>query len=208
MRGEAAAVRRVVDALLPIVRTRVARMLYRYRGQARRRAIGQELDDMAQEVFVALFENGARVLASWDPARGLPLERFVALVADRTAGAILKSGVRTPWKDEPTEDVGVHEPETTWIPEAQVATADYARRLLAELRVELTPLGYRAFEILFLEQADVATACRALGCTPESVYSWRNRLPKAVRAAAARLDLEGAAPAITAQANARQQEAS
>ena len=60
--GDASALGRVVDHLMPVVHARVTRVLYRYAGSARGRDIRQEADDMVQEVFLALFDKDGKTL--------------------------------------------------------------------------------------------------------------------------------------------------
>jgi RNA polymerase sigma-70 factor (ECF subfamily) len=181
IRGEPSAVRTLVAELLPVVRVRVARTLYRYRKHARRRTLEQEADDLTQEVFAVLFERNAHVLASWDPARGLSLIGFVGLVSDRTAGAILRSGARTPWREDPVEGEALDREDPSPSADVRIASRDLAERLYEALRSELSPLGFRMFSALFVDQTDVDEICRDLGMRPDAVYAWRSRLTKIIR---------------------------
>jgi RNA polymerase sigma factor (sigma-70 family) len=180
--GDHAAMRLLVAELEPVIRVRVARALYRYRGKAQRRNLLQEADDLTQEVFLTLFRNEGGALRAWDPERGLSLIGFVRLVADRTVGAILTSRVRTPWRDEPVDPH--HLSEVQLVESAgdeRVMSKELAERVYDTLSVELTPLGFRVFEVLFVDGAEVATACQQLNMTQNSVYVWRNRLLKMIR---------------------------
>jgi len=59
----------------------VGRKLLFYRNRsAAGRDVRQEVADLIQEVFMALFADDARVLRSWQPERGLSLDNFVGLV--------------------------------------------------------------------------------------------------------------------------------
>ena len=102
--GDAVAVRELLDRLLPVVQTRVGLALMRRQGQARGRNVRAEVEDLSQEVFLALFERDGRVLRGWQPERGLSLKGFVGLVAEREAGCILRTGKRSPFTEEPTAD--------------------------------------------------------------------------------------------------------
>ncbi len=188
--GDRGAVRALLLELTPVVRVRVARALYRYRGSARRRELRQESDDLVQEVLVELFRNDGRVLRSWDPARGLSLLGFVRLVTDRTASAIL-SGARSPWRDDPVDpqDFSDYSAAESTI-EARVMSAELAARVYDALLVELTPLAFRVFELLLVEEADVPTICTTLNITADAVYTWRGRLSKTIRRLADELDAE------------------
>ena len=65
---EPAAVRAMVGALLPLVRRRVARALLRRSPPGR--AVRQEVEDLAQEVFALLLADGGRRLLAWSPDHG------------------------------------------------------------------------------------------------------------------------------------------
>src|SRR5262245_49790883 len=91
--------RELVAGLPPVIRRRVWRVLQRS-GRARGQTPAQELDDIVQEIFVVLFEDGAKALRAWDPARGLSLAAFVGLVAERQAISLMRSRKRNPWGDE------------------------------------------------------------------------------------------------------------
>ena len=55
--GDRKALRELVDALTPVIQARVVRALLRRRGQAAGRDIRQEVEDMTQDVFSALFAH-------------------------------------------------------------------------------------------------------------------------------------------------------
>src|SRR5881394_2683976 len=88
--GRAEAARELVDLLYPAVQARVARVLCRVGGRSSRNA-RQEVEDMSQEVFAFLFDQGGKPLRAWDPARGLSLESYAALLAERQTLSILRS---------------------------------------------------------------------------------------------------------------------
>jgi DNA-directed RNA polymerase specialized sigma24 family protein len=186
--GDRVAMRALLRELTPMVQVRVGRALYRYRGSARRREVRQEADDLVQEVLVELFRHDAKVLRSWDPSRGLSLLGFVRLVTDRTASAIL-GGARTPWRDDPIDpqDFSGHATAESTV-ETRVMSAQLAARVYEALVVELTPLAFRVFELMFVEEADVPTISATLNMTPEAVYAWRPRLMKTIRQLADELD--------------------
>jgi RNA polymerase sigma-70 factor (ECF subfamily) len=110
------------------------------------------------------------------------LRNFVGLVAEREIADILQSGRRRPWNDrrtpeEPTEaEVG-----TTPGPEGSVAARELFQRVTARLREELSPQGYRLFEMLLVEDCAVEDACAATGMSRDAIYAWRSRLPKIIR---------------------------
>src|SRR5262245_6251425 len=101
LKGERRALATLVDRLTPVIQARAAHWLLRQRG-ARARSIRQEVEDLTQEVFLCLFDQGGRTLRSWEPERGLSLDRFVGLVAERQIVSILRTQKRNPWTEDPT----------------------------------------------------------------------------------------------------------
>ena len=127
--GDVAATRRLVAAIMPIVQARVARTLVRRRGGSGRDA-RQEVQDLAQDVFAALFADDGKVLRAWDPVRGLTLASFCGLVAEREAASILRSGRRSPWTEAATE-TNTFDQRARWEGGYLQSAAKWAPRMLA-----------------------------------------------------------------------------
>lgn len=181
--GDSLSIERLVAKLTPVVQARIARTLLTYRrGGASGRDVHQEVADLVQDVFLLLFSHDARVLRSWQPDRGLSLENFVGLVAERQTVSLLRSGRRSPWKEDPTlaEDLDVRaseEPETADV----VASRDQLRFLFRRLKEELSPLGRQLFDLLFVQEREVGEVERITGLSSDAVYAWRSRLRKLAR---------------------------
>lgn len=179
---DGAAVRRLVDRLTPIVQARVARVLLRSTGSAKGRDVRQEVADMAQDVFAALFEDDGRVLRTWSPDRGASLDNFVGLVATRQAMMTLRSRRRSPWTEDPTAppDLGAAAGGT-----APAGRRVHDRALLAavleRIRAGLSPKGQRMFQLLMIEQRTVDEVCAETGSKAPAVYAWRSRLARQAR---------------------------
>lgn len=179
--GDAAAVRWLVRHLSPVIQARVARALLRraFGGRSTR----QEVEDMTQEVFVALFEDSGKVLRSWQPERGMSLANFIGLVAERQVTAILRSGRRSPWTEDPTLVEEMERPSDHALgPEARVASQQLLAVLLDRVRATLSPKGLDLFERLFVREESVEAVCAATAMSHDAVYAWRSRLGKLVRA--------------------------
>lgn len=179
---EPEAVRAFVKKVGPIVHGRVAKALMRRRStRDQRRDIAQEVQDLSQEVFLALFDDDARALRAWSPDRG-PIGAFVALIADHQVFSIFRSGRRRPWSDD--VDV-IAEPEAIEAdarnPEMRAASREALDALLDRLRAELSPKGFDLFLRLYVEEQAVEVVCRELGMTADAIYAWRTRLSKLVR---------------------------
>jgi DNA-directed RNA polymerase specialized sigma24 family protein len=198
--GDAAATRSLVTEVLPIVQARVARALVRRRGGSGR-DVRQEVEDLAQEVFVALFADAGRVLRAWDPSRGLSLASFCGLVAEREAASVLRSGKRSPWKESATEVEDLERDLGGSVDvEPQVASREQLALLGERVREELSPRGLELFHRLLVEEESVESVCRTTGMSADAVYAWRSRLGKLVRKIAAEIagsQRTKAAPAVS-----------
>ncbi len=178
--GDAALLRRLVDELMPVVQSRAARALYRYR--PRSRDAQQELADLVQETFSSLFENDGYVLRQWHPDRGLSLRNFVGLVSQRTIGGILRSGKRTPWPDDPTDphdfDNAAH---GSLDPAPRMESRAELEALLDRLQQVLSPHALELFQRLYVLQEDVRTVAERTGMTEQAVYAAKARLERVAR---------------------------
>jgi DNA-directed RNA polymerase specialized sigma24 family protein len=176
--GRPEAARRLVDQLYPVVQARVVRVLHRT-GRTAARNARQEADDLVQEVFTALFDRDGRALRAWDPARGLSLDNFVGLLAERCTVSILRSGRRSPFTEDPTADADLDaHAEPTSSPEPAALSRDLLVALLDRLRQALSPIGMRVFELLFVEERPVEEVTAMMKMSPDAVYAWRSRLRK------------------------------
>jgi RNA polymerase sigma-70 factor (ECF subfamily) len=176
--GDPAALNRLVAVLTPVIQARVARTLLARRFRlAGGRVVRQEVEDLSQDVFLALFSRDARVLRAWKPERGLSLENFVGLVAKCEVLSFLRSSRRNPWPedtslsedelDAETEDPG---------PEEIAASREHLALLLDRLYENLSPLGWRMFELLFVQDLSQAEVEAVSGLSADAVYAWRSRL--------------------------------
>jgi RNA polymerase sigma factor (sigma-70 family) len=176
----------LVGLLHPVVEARVARVLWRTR-QSSSRNVRQEVEDMTQDVFAFLFEEGGKALRAWDPERGLSLQNFVGLLAERHAVSVLRSGRRTPFKDltalDNRDDIQAEMND----PEPATLSRDLLAVLLDRLRLALTPLGMHLFQLLYVEERSPEEVAAAAKMSLDAVYAWRSRLRKIVAALAAEL---------------------
>ena len=176
--GDQAALTELVAVLTPVIQARVARTLLARRDRfAGGRNVRQEVEDLSQEVFLALFSREAHILRSWEPERGLSLENFVGLVAERQVLSFLRSGRRNPRQETSAfeeEDLELEAPESG--PEEVTASRERLTFLLDRMREELSPLGRRIFDLLFIQDLSLPEVTAASGLSADAVYTWRLRL--------------------------------
>jgi RNA polymerase sigma factor (sigma-70 family) len=166
--------------LTPTIQVRVARALAK-RSSGRSRELRADVDDLTQEVFVRLFTNDGRALRAWDPSRGLSLESFAGMVAEREVSNVLVSARRTPRneKERPTEDVEVYAVQTDG--ERRVVYRDLLRELCLRLDVWLTPRGRELFDQVYLEEVPLQEVAASFEMKPSALYAWRNRVANRAR---------------------------
>ncbi len=204
--GDSAATRRLVGTLVPIVQARVVRTLLRRRGAAGR-DVRQEVEDLAQEVFAALFADGGKVLRAWDASRGLSLASFCGLIAEREAASILRSGRRSPWTEAATE-LDELEKSLAEVPdvEVRVSSREQLAGLIDRVRGALSPRGLELFHRLVVEEESVESVCTSTGMTTDAVYGWKSRITKVVRKLAA--EMAASEPRVPEAAAARDDDVS
>lgn len=180
--GDEGALARLVRRLTPVVQARVARKLLLSRDRSGgSRDVRQEVDDLTQEIFLILFADDGKVLRGWDPGRGLSLANFVGLVAERQTVSILRSGRRSPWRDDPTLSDELERIASPVETETAAASREVLGRLFDRLTEELSPLGRRLFDLLLVQETPVAEAVLATGLSADAVYAWRSRLRRLAR---------------------------
>lgn len=180
--GDRNALRALVDALTPTIQARTARVLLRTGCRGKRGDIRQEVEDLAQEVFERLFDQGGKTLLAWDQQRGLNVTQYVGMISEREVISILRSKRRSPYTERPTEDAKLEQsaPHDDML-EAQLLTRQMATTLFAGLRATLSPLGFRVFQLLFCDENTPEAVGRELGMSADAVYAWRSRIRKTAR---------------------------
>ena len=190
--GDVAAGRCLVRRITPTLRHRVCRTLA---GFCRARHFDRcEVHDLTQQLLLLLFDNRGAVLSSWDPVRGLSLENFVGLVAEREVRAILGSGKRSAWAETPTAEDVLEARPGDGANEHLISVRDEIRRIWCHLDAELGPRDRALFWALLVDQRSVTEVCRAFRLSETAVYNFRSRLRRKLRDLACRLDTPARAP--------------
>ncbi len=197
IQGNSVSIRHLIDELTPVVQTRIARTLLRWHHKKAISELRQEMEDLVQDVFVALFADDSAILRSWDKDRGLSLANFVGLVAERQTGATLRTGKRNPWRESPAEmnDLEINSirhgqsgspaeglsPDGDGTEEARLLSRQALQYLWQRLKEDLSPVGRRLFELLYVHGWSAQEVCAEMKMTPEAVWAWRSRLGKRAR---------------------------
>jgi DNA-directed RNA polymerase specialized sigma24 family protein len=182
--GDEDGLRALVRDLTPVVHARAGRALLRRRSIARGEDPRQRVADVAQDVYVELFRDRAKLLRSWDPARGLSLASFVGLVTEQRVAATLRSSRRNPWAEalgDGQTEVGADVPAGAADPEERLLSRDAVERLLDMVRAQLSPVGLDMFYRLVVREEAIASVCAATGMSTSAVQAWSSRLKRLVQ---------------------------
>jgi len=181
--GESASVRELVDRLSPVISRRVAATLWK---RTRKRNVPQEVDDIAQEVLLSLFQSDGKTLRSWDPSRGMSLDRFVGMLAQHLTISILRNGRTSPWRDEPTEPEKLDELDVWDVtPEAVTISRQNLQVLLDRMRAALSPRGLILFQRIVVDAEPLESVMAEEGLSQAAAYQWKSRLLQTLRSLAA-----------------------
>lgn len=180
--GDATSVRALVDRLSPVIMRRVEATLWRRTGRASAR---QEAADMAQEVFLSLFQADGRALRSWDPVRGMSFDNFIGLLTQHQVVSILRNKRTSPWREEPTVTEEI-EPlrDMAMSPEALASSREDLRLLTDRLRETLSPRGLEVFHYMIIDEEPLEQLVARTGMTRDALYQWKSRVLRTVRSIA------------------------
>jgi RNA polymerase sigma factor (sigma-70 family) len=174
VRGVPAAVRLLTRRLAPVIQARVTRVLRRltptHLGDA---------DDVAQKVWLTLLKDAGRQFLAFDAARGISLEAYVGMIAEREVRNHVQhelAGSRRPTDglaplDEATE-VATASPS----PEGEAVQNDLVARLDAHLLASLPPRGQLVYRLIYADARAPDEAAAMLGCQVQVVYNWQHRV--------------------------------
>jgi len=168
-----------------------AQMLSFVRHRGYTRDVPQRVADLTQDIFLYLFEDNLKVLRSWDPHFGVPLVRFITMVAKRKAWGILNAKRHqldfAPQAASQVLEFSLHtnplDGDDQWV-----------RVAMTRVRESLSEKGQDVFDMLFRDQATVAEISARQNLTREAVYQWRSRLRRAIRRELNALQTEGETP--------------
>jgi RNA polymerase sigma factor (sigma-70 family) len=172
--GQPAAVRLVARRLLPVLQGRVRRALRRLTP-----AHVDDAEDVVQKIWVVLLKDGARQLLAYDAARGISLEAYVGMIAEREVRNHIQhetAAARRPAEGHAPLDEAGDVPNADPGPEADVLSADFAARLDAHLMGSLGPKGQAVLRLVYGDACAPDRAARALGCNLQVVYNWQHRI--------------------------------
>jgi RNA polymerase sigma-70 factor (ECF subfamily) len=179
--GNEAAREAIVLRFTPIIHHRVGRVLAQFRLARGGSLERSDVLDLTQQMLLLLFDDGGHVLSSWDSTRGLSLDNFVGLVAEREAGAILRSGRRSAWAETPTADDILDRYRGESSCEATLSVREELENIWRCLEGQLSPRGLALFRALVVDDQPVEEVCAAFQISSTAAYNFRSRVRTKVR---------------------------
>lgn len=174
----------LVRRLLPVVRAQVG---YTLRRHWRRSVASDTRDEYAQEVWLALLEDGGRRLLAFEPGRGASFEGYVGVITERTVVSLLRKQLaqkRGGDQKAVNPEIMGQIPDHGVSPEAAVAARHEAVALFAHLDAHLPERGRLVLRALYVDGQAPADAAKALGVNTQVVYNWQHKIRQLAREAA------------------------
>lgn len=165
----------------PAIHGRVARVLRRLTP-----AWAEDADDVAQAIWVVLLKDDARQLRAYRPERGISLEAYAAMIAEREvrnhiarATAAKRGAAR---RAELSDEIAAATAAPTPSPEDHVVATDLAESLVEALVLHFPERARNVMTLCFEREESADAAARSLEMPSQQIYNWVFRLRKASRA--------------------------
>jgi RNA polymerase sigma factor (sigma-70 family) len=178
--GDEDAATLLIRRLMPVIRARVRRWL----GRDGERLAPHDGEDLVQEIWLRLIDDGGRRLLAYDPNRGATLEGYAGMIAEREISKLSqkvrakkRGGVLVPVQPEHAEVPG-----DLPTPEDEAAANDLAARLGNHLDSQLSARGQLVLRYAFVDDLPAARVAQILGVTVQVVYNWQHKIRSAARA--------------------------
>jgi len=180
IRGDADARRRLVAEYTGIVSYGVS-VIFQQFGRPSRK---EEIEDICQDVFLALFDQDARKLRQYQGRNGCSLASWLRVVANRLTIDRLRREGRTVSLDDPNniESWRVREaqPDAKPGPEPQVEEAQRAARV-RELIAQLPPKDQLFVQLFYFQGLPIEEVANTIGITTNAAYVRKMRLHEKLR---------------------------
>lgn len=142
-----------------------------------------DAEDVAQETLVAFAESYRR--GSYDPGKGR-LSQWLFGIAQKKAMDERRRGARRPKGGGSSEagsleQLAVAEEAALWASWDQQWEQAVLERCLEQVRIEVEPVTYRAFELVVRGASEAAEAAATLGIPIKAVYNAKHRVLKRIR---------------------------
>ena len=144
----------------------------------------EEIEDLSQDVFLALFDNDSRKLRQYQGRNGCSLASWLRVVANRFTIDRLRREGRTISLDDPEsgESWRVREtrPDSRPGPEPQVEAAERAAKV-RELVTQLPPKDQMFVQLFYFQGLPIDEVASTIGITTNAAYVRKMRLHQKLR---------------------------
>lgn len=129
-----------------------------------------EVDDIAQQIWIRLFDRDSHRLRRFDPSRG-SLEAYIGLIA-RQGIAEIKRRVRPTLAEVPVHQIEDPGPS----PERLAESREQARSLRAYLASKLPVRGQLVLKLLFDDGRSEDEVAEIMGISKQVVANWKHKI--------------------------------
>ena len=180
IQGDTSARARLVEEYSGIVAYGVSVIFQQFGRPCRR----EEIEDLSQDVFVALFDQDARKLRQYQGRNGCSLASWIRVVANRMTIDRLRREGRTVSLDDPDSGEMRRLRETGQDgrpgPESQ-AEAGQRSRVIREMVSMLPPKDQLFVQLHYFQELPIEEVAATIGITPNAAYVRKMRLHDKLR---------------------------
>ena len=180
IRGDRDARSRFVEEYSGIVSYGIS-VIFQQFGRPYRR---EEIEDLSQDVFLALFDNDSRKLRQYQGRNGCSLASWLRVVANRLTIDRLRREGRTVSLDDPDSSeswkVQKARPDSNPGPEPQVEAAERAAKV-RELVTRLAPKDQMFVQLFYFQGLPIDEVASTIGITTNAAYVRKMRLHQKLR---------------------------
>ena len=185
VRGDVRALSALIERLRPPIAGTIRSVLVRQCPCWLRGSIDQEVEDLTQMVFAALFADDNRLLRAWEPDRG-SLRTFCRQVARARTLDFLRRRSRRPWAERamaPDRLAYAAGSDTSGSLEERVAYSQIMTTAFHRVRTKLSPSGQELFSLMFEQQRTTAELTEVTGMSSSALDQRRSRMRRQLREA-------------------------
>lgn len=167
--------RMLVRRLVPVIRSRVSAYLNRRGG----RLGHQDVDDLTQEIWLALMDRDGHLLRSYDADRGKSLEGYVGLSCRRELwrrNRALNAERRGGGQDDAPLEAAATTAGDSPDPESIAMGRDLMNNLQSHLQANLAERGRLVLAAIYEDQRSPAETAELMGVRQQVVYNWMHKI--------------------------------
>jgi RNA polymerase sigma factor (sigma-70 family) len=171
-----------------VLRRSITYALFGDGGMQSRLANWQDVEEVLQNTWVALLQNDARALRTFDPTLGSGLHGYLGMLARREAHnfamrrtRLKRGGLNGEVLTPPESGTMLTAPALEVGPERLVGGERQRDRVLGALKSRLSPRGWLYFTLLYEQELKPTEVARLLQVKLNLVHKWQERIRRCLK---------------------------